>query len=136
MNKHSFEVMADLYRQSEPTRWTSCVYGYHITPRKNLESILRNGLRAASIERFPMVRQEAVYFFARREDAYDKFMRAVLFGEETDLIVIKIRIPLAGYDNMKHDGLFQMSFMTERHTTPTAVQYLDDIPAEWLEVDG
>ena len=111
------------------------VKAYHVTTGNNVESILANGLIAKPCKatQYGDDRLDAVYMFAVRRDAYDTELRNFLF-DETDLVVIEITIPEQHHENLREDGWFNMSAICSDGTYPTAMQYLGNIPAEWIKV--
>lgn len=127
-------VLCDMYRFSpEPHSWPAYVIAYHLTPASNVESIMANGLTAKqtrATERGEH-RIAAVYLIAHKGDAYDANVRKFLLNE-TDIIVLRIKIPQNEFGKMREDGLFNMSCICEDGSYPTGIQYVDNIPAEWI----
>lgn len=131
-----FDVMCNMYKLSpEPNSWPSHVTAYHLTPISNVESILTNGLTAKSCKATHNgeARTAAVYLFAHKNDTRDANIRDFLFDEVTEIAVLEIKIPRNAFENLQNDGLFNMSCICVDGSFPFGVQYIDDIPAEWIK---
>lgn len=113
------------------------VTAWHVTRRDNVESISRNGLKANECvaQTFSGPRPAAVYLFACQSDAADANVQAVLFGDDADVEILKVRIPAESFANIADDGLFNASCSLEDGGYPWAFRHLADIPAEWISVE-
>jgi hypothetical protein len=133
--KCDLDVMCGFYRQPLDGRWAQSVTAYHVTRAENIPSILANGLTASECiaTTFGNYRRKAVYLFAAKVDAYDQQLRKILFGNTDGLAVVKVTIPYDAYINISEDGIFNISCICSDGSYPTAVQYLDNIPASWIE---
>lgn len=133
-NKCDLDVMCGMYKMPLDSKWSDSVKAYHITRKANIGSIKENGLKAQRCDavRNADSRRSAVYLFAAKADAYDKNIRSFLFGAETDLLVLEIRIPASGFQNMIEDGLFNASCICSDNSYPFGIQYTADIPADWI----
>jgi hypothetical protein len=131
-----FTVLHLIYQMPMSGELPAHVYAYHITPAKNVESILDGGLKAKSCvaATFGEGRRPAVYLLACKADAYDSDVRAFLFGASADLAVLRVRLPQDAYEMMREDGLFNISCICSDGTYPTGIQFTGDIPAGWIEV--
>lgn len=136
MEKYDYDVMCGFYKMPLDGEWKPEVTAYHITHKSSLGEINRHGLKAQTCKAtlYGDPRVSAVYMFVSRQDAYDNMIRAFLFGEDQDLVVVKVTIPKSHYHMMRDDGLFNMSAGCSDGSYPTAIQYLDSIPADWIEV--
>lgn len=131
----NLDVMCGFYRQPLDGKWVEYVTAYHITQAENIPSILENGLIAKECQatHYGDCRRKAIYLFATEMDIYDHNIHNFLFGDSTDLAVIKVTIPYESFINLHEDGLFNMSCERSDGSYPTAIQYTDDIPASWIE---
>lgn len=118
----------------EPTQWPSHVVVYHLTPKSNVPSILANGLTAKPCKatHYGDSRREAVYLLKHKADTQDTNIRRFLF-DTNEIEVLKVRIPRSEFANLREDGLFNVSCVCTDGTCPTGLQYIDNIPAEWIE---
>lgn len=129
------DVMCGMYKLSpEPHSWPSHITAYHLTPIGNVESILANGLTAKPCKAttYGEARTAAVYLFAHKNDTSDANIRDFLFDEGVEVGVLEIKIPSSAFDKLQTDGLFNMSCICEDGSYPFGMQYIDNIPAEWI----
>lgn len=104
----------------------SDLVAYHVTRAINVDSILASGLRAQTCVQ-SYERPAAVYLFADRGDITHEVLG--ILGMDADYVVVEVRIPRqAAIDSLRWDGLFNVSF----GLTYSAVQYMGNIPAEWI----
>ena len=97
---------------------------YHVTDAANVASIRQHGLQARS-SRQSYDRPAAVYAFVVR-DEIDADTIAILGIKNP--VVLTVDVPSeAVLTKMRWDGLYNVGFYTR-----TAVQYLDDVPPEWI----
>ena len=97
---------------------------YHITSAANIDSIREKGLQARS-SRQSYDRPNAVYFFVDKDEVNKD--NANILGAE-NCKILKVTIPAdAVINKMVWDGLYNVSFGTY-----SAVQFLDNVPAEWI----
>lgn len=72
-------------------------YGYHVTPARNVKSILKNGLtpKIGSRSRALGEKHKAVYLFKSKEHAHEGVMNWLgdHFHEDTPLSMLKVKIP-------------------------------------------
>jgi hypothetical protein len=134
--KYDLDVMCGMYKMPLDGEWDEHVTAYHITRKSNIDSIRRNGIKATQCKAttYGDARISAVYLFAAKQDAFDKEIRAFLFGDAQDLAVVKVTVDKSHYHMMRDDGLFNASCGCSDGSYPFAIQYLDDIPADWIEV--
>lgn len=132
MKNIDLNVFCGFYRQPLE-RLPRAVIAYHVTSAKNLQSILEHGLQAQACVATSdgESRQPAVYMFAAKNDAYDKQLRAVLFGDDSELVVLRITIPQTHFQYLREDGIFNV-IPTDDGGYPTAMQFTADVPAEWI----
>ncbi len=133
-DKCDLDVMCGFYGQPLG-KWAEYVTAYHVTPAKNVPAILENGLVAKECiaTRYGDYRRKAVYLFAAKVDAYDQQIRKFLFDSSDELAVVKVTIPFSAFINFHDDGLFNVSCECSDGSYPTAIQYTDNIPANWIE---
>jgi hypothetical protein len=133
--KCDFDVMCGFYQQPLDGKWAEHVTAYHITQAENVSSILENGLIAKECKatRYGDHRRKAVYLFAAKGDAYDQQIRKFLFDNQNDLAVVKVTVPYSAFINFHDDGLFNMSCECSDGSYPTAIQYTENIPANWIQ---
>lgn len=127
-------VFCDMYQLPiDENYWPSYVTAYHLTPSKNVESILNSGLTAKPCKatRYGESRQDAVYLLAAKVDTHDSNIRDFLF-DDSEISVVEIRIPQDAFGSMRTDGLFNMSCICTDGSCPTGMQYTNDIPADWI----
>ena len=99
---------------------------YHLTSPANIEDIKNCGIKARSSQQ-SYDRPAAVYFFAGKEDITQANVE--ILGLADGYNIIRVKIPAEKVlENMVWDGLYNVSF----ETSSTAVQYFDDVPAEWI----
>jgi len=98
---------------------------YHITSQDCVVSIKERGLQAYSTPQGSWDRPAAVYFFADREEISDDLIAILGISNP---VILTVNIPMREViEKMVWDGIFNVSFGTH-----SAVQYRDDIPAEWV----
>jgi hypothetical protein len=104
------------------------VIGFHVTRKNNLKSILELGLTARRSKQ-SYDRPNAVYLFLEMDEINATNIDILGLANE-DLCIVKVNIP-AKYvlQYMSWDGLYNVTFGTSR----SAVQYLENIPPEWIE---
>ena len=105
------------------------VTGYHVTRKANADSIVQTGIKAHSSKQ-SYDRPAAVYMFLDLDDVSIANVDILGLGSE-DICVVKVCIP-SDYvkRHMRWDALYNVTF----GTSYSAVQYLDDIPAEWVSI--
>ena len=140
--KYNLDILSGYYQMSPrgayDGQWEQAtITAYHITEKANAEAILSNGLQAQACKatEFGGYREEAVYLFSARQDAYDANMHKFLFDGGSDLVVIKVSIPQTHYRHLTDDGIFNTSAICSDGSYPTGMQYLEDIPAAWLRLE-
>lgn len=99
------------------------IVGYHITAAANVASILANGLQARECEQ-SYTRPPAVYLFLEWDEVISEITNIV----EDDYVVLRVTIPAEHTTLLKWDGLYNSGFDTR-----SAVQYLANIPADWIK---
>ena len=135
--KCDIDVMCGLFRMPLEGKWSDSVTAYHITPTKNIQSILLRGLEPRECQATyagPM-RRPAVYLFAYRVDTKDPYILACLFGDDQDdLAVLQVTFPSDAYEYLHYDGIFNMSIVCSDRSFPSAIKYTEHIPPTWIEV--
>jgi hypothetical protein len=123
------EIPQEDYKQRAsiiPSLVDKTITAYHVTSSLNIESINKNGLFAKSSQQ-SYERPPAVYMFL---DEIDVSSIEALGIENPQ--VLEISIPInALLKNGRWDGLHNMDFATY-----SSVQYLDNIPAKWIQRAG
>jgi hypothetical protein len=134
-NKCNLDVMCGYYNQPMDGEWSKSIIAYHITKSEHVASILENGLIAKECQatNYGEFRNKAVYLFASKADAYDKNIMDFLFGVADRLAIMEVSIPYDAYINLRDDGVFNMSCICSNGSYPTAVQYIDNIPSDWIK---
>jgi hypothetical protein len=110
----------------------SQVVAYHVTSKANVQSIISNGLTVQACQAvvYSEARIPAVYLFAAKQDANDTRLHDYLGIDNPT--VVKITIPQTHFSFLRDDGLFNMSAICSDGSYPTAIQYIDNIPADWI----
>jgi hypothetical protein len=129
---YDLDVLCGLYHQTIDN-WTDTIIAYHITNINNIDAIKDQGLKSNIITKLSYDRQSAVYLFASYQDAIDKQLRLALFGSDNNLAIIKVQISKQFYEYLKYDGIFNMSIICSDNSYPTAIQFLHDIPSNWIK---
>lgn len=108
--------------------WGCEIVCWHITPRKNVPSILEKGLVPSTCEKHissGKQRPSAVYMFCARS-VVEKNISA-LFDE--DVCILQITIPSTHTRNIYPDNIYNMSVDV---SMMAAIQYRDSIPPSWI----
>ena len=108
--------------------WGKSVTAWHITPKSNIDSIKSNGLRTAThTQGVSCERPAAVYLFCSRS-VVDRNIRH-LIDRGTEYTILTITIPANQTHKLYPDNLYNMSI---DDAEMSAMQYRDDIPANWI----
>ena len=134
ITRENIDVLCGYYSMSMDVP-SEFVNAWHVTHSDNVESIVRDGLKSNECvaQKFSGPRPAAVYLFACQSDAADKNVQIMLFGNDADVTVLKVRIPAESFGNIADDGLFNASCILEDGGYPWAFRHLADIPTEWIE---
>ena len=109
--------------------WGENITAYHITKKRNLESILKNGLLASSqTQGVKIERPEAVYLFCSRSVVLENIKHLIDEGEE--VVILDVVIPASKTSKLYADNIYNMSIPS---AYMSAMQYRDNIPANWIK---
>lgn len=110
--------------------WTKDIVAWHITTSDKLQSILDNGLRTSACSHWMSggaERPDAVYLFCAHS-VVSANIPALLDNPE-NAVVVKVTIPARHADKLYVDNIYNMSIEV---ADMSAIQYRDNIPAEWI----